>query len=207
MQKSEAPLTEQESLLIIQQMIQSAKRNQKDDGMGWILWGWWLFAASVLTILNIQFGWFQTFFFWNVFGIVAILLLVISTIKKLVFRDRTGVRTYMKDVFEKLNIGFTVSLLINIVAMNLSERPVVGFALLTALYGFWIMIYGALLDFKPSVIAAYIVFVLAFASLFVGSFQWVMVLHSLAVLIGYIIPGHLANKEFKKSGSEINTGV
>jgi len=34
--------------------------------------------------------------------------------------------------------------------------------------------------------------------LFVKTFEWVMILHALAVLIGYIIPGHIANKEFKK---------
>ena len=69
-------------------------------------------------------------------------------------------------------------------------------------------------------IAAYIIWAIAFAGLFIDKFigpatmnnlsdeavkiiglerfQWVMLFHALAVLCGYIIPGHIANKEFKK---------
>ena len=41
----EKKLSEQESLQIIQEMIYTAKKEQKDNGMGWIVWGWMLFAA------------------------------------------------------------------------------------------------------------------------------------------------------------------
>jgi len=41
----EKNLTEQESMLIIQQMINTAKHEQKDDGIGWIVWGWLLFIV------------------------------------------------------------------------------------------------------------------------------------------------------------------
>ncbi len=198
-------LTEQESLQIIQQMIQSAKQEQKDDGLGWILWGWMLFLASMLTILNIEFAWVQTFFFWNIFGLLSIVLLILSIVRKLVFKTKQGVRTYTKEIFDKLNIGFTITLLLNIIAMNVAVNPLIGFALLTALYGFWVMIYGALLNFKPSIIAAFLVWTCAVAAMFVSTFQWVMVLHGLAVLVGYIIPGYMANHEFKKvSGRQVN---
>ena len=58
----EKNLTEQESLQIIQRMIETAKVEQKDDGRGWIAWGWTLFAISILTYFNIQFGWFDVAF-------------------------------------------------------------------------------------------------------------------------------------------------
>lgn len=198
MNEEEKQMTGHDSLAIIQQMIYAAKQDQKDDGAGWILWGWLLFSSSLLTVANIQFGWFGTFFFWNVFGLIALLLLIASIIKKLVLRRTKKVRTYMKDVFDKLNIGFTLLLLLIILAMNVDLKPTIGFPLLTGLYAFWIMIYGALLNFKPSVIASYIVFGLALTSMFVPAFQWVMALHALAALIGYIIPGHIAYNAFKK---------
>ena len=68
----EKKLSEQESLLIIQQMIQTAKQEQKDDGLGWILWGWLLFAASALTWLNMKLEWFSVYLFWNISGIISI---------------------------------------------------------------------------------------------------------------------------------------
>lgn len=73
-----------------------------------------------------------------------------------------------------------------------------GFALLINLYGFWILIYGTALNFKPSVIASFIVWGIGFVCMIVQTFEAVMLLHAAAVLVGYIIPGHIANSQFKK---------
>ena len=196
--EQEKKMTEQESLLIIQQMIQTAKQEQKDDGKGWILWGWLLFAASVLTYINLKTEWFSNYFFWNVFGIASLLLLLFSVVRTFFFKKINRVKTYTAELFQKLNIGFFISLLLIIVAINRGVSPVLGFSLLLGLYGFWILIYGAGLNFKPSIIGAYITWACAFTGLFVETFDWTMVLHATAVLLGYIIPGHLANIEFKK---------
>jgi hypothetical protein len=110
------------------------------------------------------------------------------------------VKTYTRDLFEKLNIGFFIFLALIIVSINLGIGPVKGFALLIALYGFWILIYGTILNFKPSFIAAFLTWGLALGGMFVREtdFQTTMLLHGFAVLIGYIIPGHIAYNEFKK---------
>jgi hypothetical protein len=85
-----------------------------------------------------------------------------------------------------------------IFSINLGVSPVKGFALLLGLYGFWILIHGTILNFKPSIIGAFITWGLAFAGLFVPTFEWTMLLHSIAILCGFIIPGYIANAEFKK---------
>ena len=206
MEQQDKPLSEQESLLIIQQMIQAAKREQKDDGKGWILWGWLLFLASVFTFLNLKFGWVSTYFFWNLFGGVALILLLLTTIRILSRKPAKKVRTYTKDLCEKLNIGFVIFLMLIIFSMNLGVSPIKGFALLLGLYGFWILIHGTILNFKPSIIGAFITWGLAFAGLYVQTFEWTMLLHGLAVLCGYIIPGHIAYAEFNKIKME-NEGL
>ena len=202
--EQEKKLTEQESLLIIQQMIQTAKQEQKDDGKGWILWGWLLFTASLLTFINLKTQWFSNYFFWNLFGIASLLLLLYSMVKGLFFKKADKVKTYTAELFQKLNIGFFISLMLIIVAINRGVSPVLGFSLLLGLYGFWILVYGAALNFKPSIIGAYITWACAFAGLFVETFDWIMVLHATAVLLGYIIPGHLANIEFNKMQRQEN---
>jgi hypothetical protein len=191
-------ITEQESLQIIQQMIETAKKEQKDDGKGWIIWGWLLFAASAFTFVNLQMKWFSNYFFWNLFGFASLALLLVSLIRYLFYKKATKVKTYTAELFEKLNIGFFIFLLLIIVSINRGVSPVLGFSLLLGLYGFWILIYGAALNFRPSVIGAYITWACAFAGLFVSRFEWTMLLHATAVLFGYIIPGHLANIEFNK---------
>jgi hypothetical protein len=202
MAQQDKPLSEQESLLIIQQMIQTAKQEQKDNGKGWIVWGWLLFFASVFTFFNLKLKWVSTYFFWNLFGGVALILLLFATIRLLFIKPKEKVRTYTKDLFEKLNIGFFIFLLLIIFSINLGVSPVKGFALLLGLYGFWMLVYGAALNFKPSIIGAFITWSLAFTGLFVQTFEWTMLLHALAVLCGYIIPGHIAYAEFNKIKSE-----
>ncbi|MDB5197142.1 MAG: hypothetical protein JWP88_1513 [Flaviaesturariibacter sp.] len=196
----EKELTTADSLRLIQQMIYTAKQEQKDDGKGWIIWGWLLFLASVFTYINLHTFWVDAFFFWNLFGAFSFVLLGWSIVKKYILKKRKPVRTYTHDLYQKLNTGFSISLLLIILAMNIDIHPTMGFALLLGLYGFWILIYGAVLNFRPSLIGAYITWAAAFASLFLkrDQFEYTMLLHAFAVLCGYIIPGHIANREFNK---------
>lgn len=196
----EKNLTEQESLQIIQQMIQTAKQEQKDDGLGWIIWGWLLFTASMLTWLNLRFGWFSNYLFWNIFGGLTAVFILYELLRYRFFQRKERVKTYTGDLFKKLNAGFFLFLIMIILSMNLGVHPVKGFALLIGLYGFWILIYGTALDFRPSIIGAYVCWGFGFAALFLDTDQFglLMILHALAVLFGYLVPGHIAYKEFKK---------
>jgi hypothetical protein len=206
----EQPLDQQQSLYIIQQMIETAKQEQKDDGIGWIIWGWLLFFTSIFTWLNIQYHWFKNIaLFWNAVGLCVVLYWIYRMFNYFSGRSRSKVKTYTADLFAKLNSGFFIFLLLIIFSINIPVRgvpPSKGFMLLIGLYGFWILVYGTALNFRPSIIAAYITWAIAFAGLFIykidptegGEFQLVMLVHAFAVLIGYIIPGHIANKEFNK---------
>jgi hypothetical protein len=194
----EEQMDERQSLLIIQQMIDTAKQEQKDDGKGWIIWGWMLFLASVLTVINFYFRWFHAFFFWNLFGLFTLIAFIVELFQTFVLKKKQRVKTYTREIFRKLNIGFFICLMSIIVAMNVGISPLKGFPLLMSLYGFWILIYGTLLDFKPSVIGAYVTWAFAFIAMFQSDFKVVMLLHAAAALCGYIIPGHIANKKFKE---------
>jgi hypothetical protein len=197
-------LSQQESLQLIQQMIETAKQEQRDDGKGWIIWGWLLFAAATFTTFNIAFEWTSTFFFWNVFGIITLVFIFIQIVRAIFIKKTLRVKTYTQDLLAKLNTGFFIFLMLIIVSMNVGVPPSKGFALLLGLYGFWILIYGAALNFKPSLVGAYVTWLLAFITLFTHSFQWVMIWHAVAVLFGYIIPGHIANYQFKKVKREVH---
>jgi membrane protein CcdC involved in cytochrome C biogenesis len=194
----ERKLSEQESLALITQMINTAKQEQKDNGAGWIWWGWLLFSASILSYVNIHTGWFHQYFFWNVFGFLTLAALVFTLVRSLFIKKATKVKTYTSDLFQKLNIGFFIFLMLIIVAINVGVGPLKGFALLGGLYGFWILIYGTIFDFRPSIVGAFVTWACAFAGLFVNEFQYTMLLQGAGVLAGYIIPGHMAMNEFNK---------
>jgi MFS family permease len=200
----ENKMTQTESLAIITQMINNAKQEQKDNGTGWILWGCLLFAASILSFFNDGYHWFSTYFFWNLFGIASLLLLLYSVLNNFVFKKNFRVKTYTTSLFDKLNIGFFISLMLIIVSINKGVPPVYGFALMLNLYGFWILIYASALNFKPSVVGAYFTWACALCILlFVTTFKYTMLIHAFAILGGYVIPGHLARIEFNKT-SKVN---
>lgn len=171
MDDNEKELSQEESLMIIQQMINTAKKEQKDDGRGWIIWGWMLFVASILTVINLHYKWFNLFFFWNILGVFTLIFLSVDLVKAFVIKDKARVKTYTKSLFDKLNAGFFICIMFNILAINLGVGPVKGFALLIGLYGFWILIYGTALDFKPSVIASFITWTFGFIALFQTDFE------------------------------------
>lgn len=203
--------SENESLLLIQQMISIAKDEQKDDGRGWIIWGWLLLLASVFTYINLDTKWVATFFFWNLFGLLAIILMVFEMAQNRFLKKKRKVVTYTAELFAKLNGGFFLFLALIIVSINMGVPPVKGFSVLIALYSFWMLIYGAALRFKPSIYAAYFCWGLAFAGLWVPNnrFDITMILHGVAILAGYIIPGYIARREFYKlkQKANVSTGV
>jgi hypothetical protein len=198
---SEEQFNERESLKLIQQMIGVAKQEQKDDGKGWILWGWLLFAASVFSFLNMKLGWlYSLYFFWNAFGIITICFSIYNICKYFFSRTKKKVRTYAGDLLQKLNIGFIISMMFIIVAINISIlKPETGFIFLINLYGFRILIQGAALNFRPFMVGAFISWGLGFIGLFIRTFDGIMLIHAAAVLSGFIIPGHIANNEFRKT--------
>ena len=61
---TEKPLTEQESLLIIQQMINRAKSNFVDTGIGPILWGGVITICSIVQAAKIYFDFKMSFDIW-----------------------------------------------------------------------------------------------------------------------------------------------
>lgn len=216
----EKQLNENESLQLIQQMITMAKKEQRDDGLGWIVWGWIILAASLLTVANLHFQWFSTFFFWNLFGAFTALFFLYELSRTFFFKRRQRVKTYTSDLFSKLDAGFFISIMFIIIAINFGSRVVagkfgvsdmsfvnIGFALLINLYAFWILIYGAALNFRPSVIGAYCTWIIGFVALFANEFEQIMLLHGLAALVGYIIPGTIANREFKRIRKESTARV
>jgi hypothetical protein len=97
MNNSKDNLSGEQSLQIIQEMIRSAKQEQKDNGMGWIIWGWMLFLASALTVINIHLNLVQTYFFWNTFGIATIVMLIVSTIRNNQKKDKPCYHLYQRS--------------------------------------------------------------------------------------------------------------
>ncbi len=196
----EEELSREQSLEIIHQMINRAKTNFTDNGIGWLLWGSMIFLASVATYILILFDYPNLFIGWNIFGLIAVVMLAYDFLKK----KRPVVRTYVDDVLRWVDIGFTVCLFIIILSINISVGPNNGFGYFLMLYGFLMIIQGGALHFKPLIMGAIVNWIGAIGIFVNNDFKYDMLITAGAVFIGYIIPGLILRAKSNKNRSRLH---
>lgn len=198
--ENEQQLTGQKGLELIQQMINQAKSNISDNGIGWLLWGTMLFLASLSTFFFIYTSAENIYWGWNIFGLFTIAALgydIFKTKKKVV-------RTYVDDLLRLVDIGFTISLFTVIFAINVAVSANNGFGFFLMIFAFMMLIKGGAVKSQPLVIGAAVNWAGAIAMFLNKEFKYDMLIMAGAVLIGYIIPGFLLWMKYRKSNSNPN---
>ncbi|MEO5648203.1 MAG: hypothetical protein ABIQ56_07550, partial [Chitinophagaceae bacterium] len=66
------------------------------------------------------------------------------------------------------------------------------------LYAFWMYIHGSAIRFKPLIIGAYVNWTAAIGIFLVKDFAIAMLISSVAILVGYLIPGYMLRSEYKR---------
>lgn len=203
---SETKMTNNESLLLIEQMIGRAKREERDSGWGWIIWGFLLFFASIIHYILILAGTNKGGMVWNVFGILAVIIFTVSLSGKYFKKGKPAVKTYTGELVDMIGNGFFISLLVIVIGNATTGVGNTGanFGYLLLLYAFWLFIHGAAFRFKPMKYGAFVNWAGALVI-----FLWykdlgkhVLLIHAICVLLGYIIPGFMAQKNFARKNKE-----
>ncbi|MGB4845001.1 MAG: hypothetical protein WBP16_11080 [Ferruginibacter sp.] len=188
-------LSNSKSLEIIHQMIEQAKSNITDSGLSWLLWGTMLFLTSISTYIFIDIGSDNIYLGWNIFGIVTIVLLSYE----MLMHKKKIVKTYVDDLLRLVDIGFIICLFIVIFAINVAVDPNAGFGFLLMIFAFLMLIKGGVIKSKPLMIGAAVNWAGAIAIFINKEFRYDMLIMAAAVLVGYIIPGYILRKQYKKS--------
>ena len=216
----EKQFSEQESLELINQMINSAKNNlQKGIGNVFLLWGYLVAFASLINMLllislpdRIN---HYSYFIWYLMplGLIFHYFLIGKIIKS------NSVRTYVDKIMSYVWIAFTVSVLVLMITMivatiinssNGKQDPsdfmswfhwIFMTPFMLILYGFALFVSGKAYSFKPLVVGAFIcwAFTAAIFTMFRTGFFMELQLVALlvSVISGFIIPGHLLNQKEK----------
>ena len=193
-------LSKEKSLEIIQQMINQAKSNITDNGLGWLLWGTMIFAASLLTFFFIYTNAENTFLAWNIFGIFTIIMLSYEFFKP----KKIKVRTYVDDLLRLVDIGFTVCLFTIIFSINVAVSPNAGFGFFLMIFAFQMLLKGGAVKSRSLMIGAAVNWAGAIAMFINKDFKYDMLIMAAAVLIGYIIPGLLLWLKYRKLNNSLN---
>lgn len=188
--EKEQTLTEQESLAVISKMIKTAQNELEDDSFYYLIWGWLVFIASVGNFVLMKMESELAFLPWAVLMPLGGVLTFIYSGKH---EKKQKVRTYTEEVMKYVVIAFLVTLFITLSFMSklgLSTYPIV-----LLIYGIWLFVSGGAIKFTPLIIGGIINWAAAIAAFFV-TFDFQLLILAIAVLLGYIIPGHLLKARF-----------
>ena len=182
-------INERESFEVIRPMIERAKSDIDDDSFYYLVWGWLVFAAALghffLMDRFAEFAWLPWAILMPLGGIATMIYGIRQEKRR---KSRSHAEVFLKYPL----IAFVVCLMIVLVSMN--KLGLYTYPMVILVYGMWLFVSGGVIRFKPLLVGGIINWVLAIVSLSVG-FSTQLLLLALAVLLGYIIPGHWLKME------------
>ena len=188
--KNEETLSGQESMEIISRMISTVRNDIQDDSFHYLQWGWLVLIASLGNFFLLQSGYEHPYILWTI-------LMPLGGIGSMIYgrmqEKKQKVKTYLDDFMKYALISFLVSLLMVLVFS--SKLGLATYPMVMMVYGMWLFVSGGAIKFRPLIIGGVINWVLGIAAFF-ADFPQQLLLLSAAVLLGYIIPGHMLRNKY-----------
>jgi hypothetical protein len=130
----------------------------------------------------------------TIIGFAWAILLILGSVLAVVIDRRQGKQQIVVTKIDKMLIqlwsGFGGTMFVFLIAMAAVE-PVIVYPMLIFLYGFGTFVSGGILDFKPFKVVAIAAWVCAIFGFFQLDLDMQLILLATAILLSYIIPGHL----------------
>ena len=177
----------EQSLHLIQSMIEKAKQDVANNSFYLLLWGWLIFIAALLNFGLMRFTSFeQPYLAWNLVWIGAIA----SIIKGIKDSKKIAVKTFVGETMKFF--GISQAILYTGLAFFFYRYDLwhISFPLYVLVYAVTCFFMGALMQFPLLKWTGLLCLPIMVISVFV-SFEWQLLLIALAILISYIIPGHV----------------
>ena len=190
--ENEKAFNENDSLAVISKMIKTAQQDFKDDSFYYLFWGWMVFIAAMANYILLMTAYENPALPW---AILMPLGGIISGVYS--YRNERGqkVTTYTDEIMKYVVIAFLGSLLTVLIMMP--KLGVATYPMVLMIYAIWLFVSGGAIKFRPLVIGGIINWIAAIVCFYINYEQQLLVI-SLAVLTGYIIPGYLLKSRYKK---------
>ncbi|MDX1913769.1 MAG: hypothetical protein SFV22_19895 [Saprospiraceae bacterium] len=194
MEQAEKTLTPQESLRVIRETIDLAKRSFHDNGFHFLLWGWLVvLASSVHWYLqtnalhpNPEIAW----------GVMVIIGLPAALIREWRRSKKVKSPNLFHQWYGLIWLGFGISMAIAIpFTVRNGLSPIQPILILT---GFATFMSGIILGFRPLIIGAITIWAGALWCLFLLPEQHLLVQAGCAIL-GYLLPGYMLNHQMRRN--------
>lgn len=189
----------QESLRLIQAMIDKTKSNMSENRFYFLLWGWvaltgilgQFFMKVVLHYPRHYLSWLILF--------PAVLITIIHSARHV---RKAGSRTYVGDAMRYLWTGmgitfFVLSFIITFLPVGRAGWQL-SYPFFILLYGLGTFVSGRILQFPPFVIGGIFNWLLAAAAVFFP-FDYQLLFAAAAIITSYLIPSYLIKESKEKN--------
>src|SRR5688572_649186 len=197
--ETEKNLTQQESIEVISRMIRTAQNDIQDGSFYYLVWGWLVFIASAAHFVLLKAAYELNFLPWV---ILMPLGGIVTGIYSYRHERKKKVHTYIDEVMKYVIISFLVSLFI--VLLFMSKLGLATYPMVMIIYGIWLFISGGALKFQPLIFGGIINWALGITAFFF-EFETQLLLLGTAVLLGYIIPGHMLKSKYRSQQTQTAT--
>lgn len=181
--------SEKEALGVIEEMVNKSLYKIQEGARYFLLWGWMVFIAALAHFLSLQMGIYNGWIVWPVLMTIALIAYFVMAYKH---EGGRKANTYIDRVNKYLWLGMLGPLLITII-LGIQFGWVMAYPVFMAIYGWSVITAGGLLKFKPLVWGGILSYLFGVITFFVPE-TYILVMLALAVLAGYIIPGHALSR-------------
>ncbi len=196
-ENTENDFSPQQSLQLIESMINRAKDKYAEDGSMYLVWGWLVFVCSIAQFLLLHvFKYEQHYIVW----LATIPLFIYQAIYSGKKRKQQKVMTYTDSIigFVWITFAIVIVLLCFLVGLLTSgEYYIYIVHILLAIYGMPVFLTGAIIRFKPLIYGGIACWVLCILSTFIKNYDYQFLCIPAAMLLAWIIPGYFLRAKYK----------
>lgn len=184
MTTSEENLSPQDSLRLIEEVIKKTRDNIRELSFCYLLWGWLIAMASIFYFLLHRYVHTSLYFLpFPIAAVIGIAATVMYSRKKL-GSSETYLNYYLNRMWIVLGVGFITVIFINLVYRHEPFTYTLVIAAMGTLVSGWVI------RFRPLVIGGGILLGAALVSIYIPH-KTVVLLHGLAMISGFLIPGYM----------------
>jgi len=197
METTENDFSPQQSLALIESMINRAKDKFAEDGSMYLFWGWLVFACSLFQFILLHIMEYPKHYLVWLATLPAFGYQFFYISKK---RKQQTVTTYADYIIGYIWLTFcVVMLLIGFLIGFLTGGDYYYhiIPLLLAVYGVPVFLTGIIVRFRPLVTGGIACWVLCIASTFIKNYDYQFLMLPAAMLAAWIIPGYRLRAKYK----------
>jgi len=197
METTENDFSPQQSLALIESMINRAKDKFAEDGSMYLFWGWLVFACSLFQFILLHIMEYPKHYLVWLATLPAFVYQFFYITKK---RKQQTVTTYADYIIGYIWLTFcVVMLLIGFLIGFLTGGDYYYhiIPLLLAVYGVPVFLTGIIVRFRPLVTGGIACWVLCIASTFIKNYDYQFLMLPAAMLAAWIIPGYRLRAKYE----------